>query len=299
VKSKQKKDIYARTTTIFRRHLKLAVFPHKANQYRPHLIRRYGIVAVFLLIIVVQASYNFTQARAVLGEKTDVTTNELLADTNNERAKHQLAPLVVNEKLSQAALLKAQDMIKQQYWAHTAPDGTTPWQWFKTVGYTYSYAGENLAKNFRTADAVTTAWMSSSEHKANILSTRYSQVGFAAVNGMLENKQTTLVVALYGSPAETLGMTVGLQEASIAPMDQPVKFVTRLGVAAQSMTPAAIGSIIILLITASVAVFAHMYREKLPKNLRSSWYRHHGLIKIGGMLSACLIIVFLYSGGQI
>ena len=254
---------------------------------------------MLLLIIAVQAGYNFTTTGTVLGEKTTVTNDELLVDTNNERAKHQLAPLKVDEKLSQAALLKGQDMLKKQYWAHTAPDGTTPWQWFSSVGYDYSYAGENLAKNFRTADAVTTAWMASSEHAANLLNSRYSQVGFAVVSGTLNDKPATLVVALYGAPAEVLGTTTGLQEASIAPVDQPVGFVTRFGMAVQSMTPVALGSIVILLIAAFVAVLAHVYRDKLPKKLRQSWYRHHGLVKVGGMLSACLVIVFLYSGGQI
>jgi hypothetical protein len=69
--------------------------------------------------------------------------------------------------------------------------------------------------------------------------------------------------------------------------------------ALQSVTPAALGSIVITIVVAGVAFIAHFYRKKLPKVLRQSWYRHHGIIKAGGMLSLCLIVVFLYSGGQI
>ena len=272
--------------------------PHKANQYRPHLIRRYGITTTLVVIILAQVGYNISTTGLVLGEKTTVTAEALLSDTNNERTKHQLKPLVVDDTLSRAAQLKADDMLRQQYWAHTAPDGTTPWQWFKNVGYSYSYAGENLAKNFRTADAVTTAWMASSEHQANILNKQYSQVGFAVAEGLLEGKATTLVVALYGAPKSAQVATLGATNSAPATY-QPVGVMTRLGMAVQSMTPAALGSIVLLLIIAFVALMAHAYRDKLPKHLRQSWYRHHGLMKMGGMMSLCLIVVFLYSGGQI
>lgn len=274
--------------------------PHKANQYRPHLIRRYGITAMLIVIILAQVGYNLSTTGTVLGEKTVVTTEALLTDTNSERAKHELQPLVLDDTLSKAAQLKAEDMLRQQYWAHTAPDGTTPWQWFKSVGYSYSFAGENLAKNFRTADAVTTAWMGSSEHQANILNAQYSQVGFAVAEGTLEGKPVTLVVALYGAPKSAQAATLGATAINSAPATNPsVGVMTRLGMAVQSMTPAALGSVVVMLIVALVAFMAHVYRNKLPKTLRQSWYRHHGLMKVGGMMSLCLIVVFLYSGGQI
>jgi uncharacterized protein YkwD len=300
VKSKQKTNTLQRVKKTFHRHLKLAFVPHKGNQYRPHLVRRYGIMTMLLLIIAIQAGYNFSTTGKVLGEKMTVSEATLLEDTNNERAKQQLAPLKIDAKLAQAAYLKGQDMLKQQYWAHNAPDGTTPWQWFKNVGYDYSYAGENLAKNFHTADAVTTAWMASAEHEANIMNIHYSQVGFAVVSGDMNDKPVTLVVALYGAPASNVASTASVQSTgSSAPINQSVGIVTRFGMAIQSMTPAVIGSVVVLLFAAFVAFMAHTYRDKLPKGLRQSWHRHHGLMKAGGMLSLCLIMVFLYSGGQI
>ena len=59
----------------------------------------------------------------------------------------------MNPKLNEAAQLKAQDMFRYNYWAHTSPRGVEPWKWLGDVGYTYSIAGENLAKNYPTAVA--------------------------------------------------------------------------------------------------------------------------------------------------
>lgn len=298
VKAKQTKKKLTRLKKSLHRHIKLTFVPHSANEYRPHLIRRHGLIAMLVLVIGLQVGYNFSTTGTVLGDTTGVSANDLLVRTNSEREKSGVGKLTVDPKLSQAAELKAQDMLKQQYWAHTAPNGATPWQWFEKAGYEYNYAGENLAKNFQSANAVVSAWLSSEEHRANVLGSQYSDVGFAVAKGTLAGKPTTLVVALYGSPAKP-GTLLGVQQASATPVDQPVGIVTRVGMAVQSMTPIMLGSFVLLLIAAFVAFTAHMYRNKLPKSLRNSWYRHHGLIKISGMVGICIIAVVLYSGGQI
>lgn len=280
-----------------RRHIALAFIPHKANQYRPRLIRRYGLVAVALVIAILHVGYNFSTTGTVLGEKALVTPDTLLASTNKTRVHRQLQPLQLDSKLSRAAFLKAQDMFEGQYWAHTAPDGVTPWQWFGDVDYNYAYAGENLAKNFRTSNAVLMAWMASPEHEANVVNQYYSDVGFAVVDGMLDGKNTTIIVALYGAPAN--GGVAGVQAAGAASEGRPMGVITQLGVAIQSMSPAVIGSVMLMLVVMGVALLAHFYRNKLPKQLYNSWYRHHGVAKASGVMVLCLIIIVLYSGGQI
>jgi amino acid transporter len=65
------------------------------------------------------------------------------------------------------------------------------------------------------------------------------------------------------------------------------------------MTPALLGSIVLVLLAAGVAFAAHAYRKKLPKPMRQSWRRHHGLYKALGMASFALILITLYGGGQI
>lgn len=298
MKAKQKKTLLKLKKKLHR-HLKLALIPHKANRYRPHLIRRYGLALLLGGIIILQLGYNALTTGTVLGTKTLVTSQGLLDHTNIERAKYKREPLALDDKLSEAAFLKAKDMFKQQYWAHTAPDGTTPWQWFEKVNYNHSYAGENLAKNFHADSTVAAAWMASIEHRENMLSEHYTQVGFATVDGVLDSKPTSIVVALYGAPASraaVAGVTTNrAAEASLA----STGILTQFGLGIQALSPAAIGALTAALIAGVVALGAHLYRARLPKKLLRSWYRHHGALKATGMVGICIVTVFLYSGGQI
>lgn len=280
----------------FARRAKLFLVPHRHNQYRPHAIRRYGLVLVLLAVVGLQAGYNAVTTGSVLGSEASVSITALLEETNAERERHGVPTLRVSDKLSQAAYLKASDMFHKQYWDHVSPDGTTPWEWLANVDYNYKYAGENLAKNFTTAATVTSAWMSSPGHKDNLLNKNYTEVGFAVVAGKLHDKPTTLVVAMYGAPATSPVAATG--ETTYAPAGS-IDVLTRLGLAVQSLTPAALGSIVILVLASVVALAAHFYRHKLPKNLRKSWYRHHGLAKAGGLMGVGVIILVLYGTGQI
>ena len=281
-------------------HLKLALVPHGANQYRPHLVRRQGLSLVILAVVVVQGAYGIFSSGTVLGAQQRISTGDLLVETNQQRQVNKLPVLALDERLSKAALLKAQDMFKQQYWAHTAPDGTTPWHWFGTVGYNYAYAGENLAKDFPSSGAVTTAWMSSAEHRANILSANYTQIGLAVVDGTLNAKPTTLVVALYGEPVSALaGVAAPTKPLVKAAAMQEVSLDSRLVAAAKSFTLPALLSLTILTIASAVATVAHFYRKKLPKHLRQSWYLHHGFYKTFGLISVAIMVISLYTGGQI
>lgn len=271
----------------------MVVVPHKANEFRPHLVRWYGIVAMIVIACIAVGSSQVTQG-SILGVEANITATDLLNDTNNERAKQGESALRYDEQLSSAAFLKAQDMFKKQYWAHTAPDGTTPWQWFGEAGYNYSYAGENLAKNFTTTRATVAAWMASAHHRENILNKNYTDVGFAVMDGKLDGKPTTLIVALYGAPASAVA---GATSTVSAPGDMSV--MARIGIALQTMSPAALGSLVLLMVGALVALVAHGYRKRLPVAVQRSWKYHHGLYKSVGLASFAVILVALYSGGQI
>ncbi len=294
--AKTKKPLKPPLHHTVKRRAKLLLVPHRHNQYQPHLVRGAGIAVVVLLVFAVQAFYNFSNSGSVLGDASSVTAEALLAQTNEVRARDGAPALKINAALSRAATLKANDMFANQYWAHTSPSGVTPWQWFKKVGYTYNYAGENLAKNFTTTEGVMMAWMNSSEHRQNILDKDYSDVGFAVVPGVIDNTQTKLVVALYAAPTTQAAIA---STAVLAAENTPGGPLSQLGTHLQSMSPAALGSIILLLLTALVAATAHMYRKKLPRPLLQSWYRHHGLYKAIGMVSLAILFIGLYGGGQI
>ena len=303
-KQKRKNSLQSKLRTHFRR----ALVPHKGNHYRPHLVRLHGITAVLVLAVFMQLAYGlFTSGRLeVLGRVSDISSAELLADTNTERVKDSLPSLKINDELSKAAFLKAQDMFANNYWAHTSPTGVTPWKWLGDSGYNYDVAGENLAKNYPTSQATVDAWMNSETHRANILNGKYQDIGFAVVDGMIDGRNTTLVVAYYGAPA-TVAAVEGASDATndaqvvyAAPIEQGIgNPLTYFGSAIQSMSPATLGGLTLLTLVGAVAVAAHHYRQKLPVAWRKSWKLHHGMYTLIGTVGLALVIVLATGGGQI
>lgn len=278
--------------------LMVTVVPHKKNGYRPHLIRHYGLVAIFFVVIGLQLGYNLAATGSVLGHGSSITVSELLQETNKIRIDQGVPPLGLSDKLSQAAYLKGQDMIKKQYWAHDSPDGVQPWRWFSDVGYNYDFAGENLAKNFASSQAVVVAWMSSPEHKANVIKNEYSDVGFAIVNGEIDQKPVTIVVALYGRAVEA---TINNSQTifSSAGADGKINILSQFGIAFQSITPTTSLGLMILAVAIGSSILAHKKRHNLAVKLKKSWYKHHGLYKSVGLAVFGLVLIFVYGGGQI
>lgn len=288
-----------------RHHAKKILVPHKENQYRPHLIRARGIIAVLLIAVLMQVAYSFTTTGKVnvLGQASNMKVGDLLAQTNKEREANNIADLTMNDLLSQAANLKAQDMFEAQYWAHTSPSGVQPWKWFGDVGYQYSYAGENLAKNYPTTQATVDAWMDSETHRENILNPHYTEVGFAIVDGTLENEHTTLIVAMYGAPAEAAAQTAGLTSGgaflvSSVSSDTSGPFGYFVA-AARSLSPVSLVILALLSTVALVGAITHHYRQKLPKKLRTSWRAHHGMYTFFGMIALGILVIIASGTGSI
>jgi len=288
------------------KHLKRAVVPHKGNHFRPHLIRLHGIVAVLVVAILMQVTYGFVSSGRleVLGRVSNISVTELVADTNSERVKSELPELTVSNELSAAAFLKAKDMFSNNYWAHTSPAGVTPWKWIGETNYNYNVAGENLAKNYPTASTTVSAWMNSPTHRANILNANYQDVGFAVVDGVLDGRDTTIVVAYYGAPVTVAAVEGANNIQSPTIYAAPVQGgfgnpLTYFGTALQSLSPATLGSLALLALVGAVAASAHHYRNKLPLTWRRSWKMHHGMYTLVGTVGLGLIIVFATGGGSI
>lgn len=180
------------------RHLFL---PHHTNNHKPRVLHHSSFVSYILLAIAVQLVFQILLVTKpqVLGLATDITADRVLTLVNDQRIQNGLSPVKIDSLLSQAAALKANDMFAKNYWAHFAPDGTSPWDFFNQVGYHYLYAGENLARDFATSDQVVSAWMNSPTHRSNILNGKYQEIGLAVVNGKLGSDETTLVVELFGT----------------------------------------------------------------------------------------------------
>jgi hypothetical protein len=190
--------------------------PTKGNGYKPYLLSKVAVVVYSFVLIFVNSFGGLIGLSEV--QASSITPGNVINLTNQERLGYGLNTLTTSSQLSAAALAKANDIFEKQYWDHFGPNGESPWQFIRAAGYDYVYAGENLAKGFRTAEGIHEAWMASPTHKANIISGNYKDIGVAVVEGELLGKQTTLVVQMFGNLTDEVhGVTQEPQE----PVEEP------------------------------------------------------------------------------
>lgn len=176
-------------------------FPHPSNNHRAKILHHKTLLLIISFFVF--GSFFFSSALNPFGNKikafAEVSVRELIQFTNQKRQDNGLPPLSENAALATAASNKADDMFSKDYWAHNSPDGTTPWIFIKQAGYDYVYAGENLARGFNSASDVVNAWMASPDHRTNLLSPNFKDVGFAVKQGKLNGENTMLVVEEFGN----------------------------------------------------------------------------------------------------
>lgn len=201
-----------------------SVYPHEHNNHRPWAIQIQGLIIFLVLILFSHVVLNLSSdSGKVLGFATNISDTEIINLTNLERNTQGLLALKPNSSLEKAAQFKAKDMIEDDYWAHFAPDGTSPWYWFGLVGYKYAWAGENLARDFATSSGVVSAWMASTAgHRENILNTNFTEIGIGVKNGNFQGEDSTIVVQLFGKPVVLAASQTG-SESSTVTNSQPAK----------------------------------------------------------------------------
>lgn len=154
-----------------------------------------GVLVVTKVAVVALVAFYAGPARL-----SDVTPGNIIKQTNIARSANNLTTLKTNMLLNKAAQAKASDMIRQQYFAHISPSKVTPWAFFKQAGYSYRYAGENLAIDFAESEEIIQAWLASPSHRRNLLSSRYTEIGVAVASGKINGVQSLLVVQMFGAP---------------------------------------------------------------------------------------------------
>lgn len=153
--------------------------------------------------------YRTTQYQLVNGERvdvsseyTDVTVNRLLYDAeyedllpaarqnrdtyrayieevlrivNGYRAAEGIAPLTLNEDLTEMSCVRAEEMA----WSgnHNHPGNRRFKALFEAAGFESGLAGENLGWGYDTPQAVCEAWKNSPGHYENIMNPGFTQIG--------------------------------------------------------------------------------------------------------------------------
>lgn len=181
------------------------VFPRESNNYRSVILKNSSLLFMSAMFLIIQFFVSFAQTPKlnILGYASQISPSEIIRLSNEKRIENGEGILTENPLLSQAALAKGTHMLQNNYWAHVAPDGTTPWYFFDEVDYQYQFAGENLARDFSNPASAVEAWMASASHRDNLLSSRYDEIGVAVVEGDLNGVDTTIIVQLFGKKASS------------------------------------------------------------------------------------------------
>lgn len=106
---------------------------------------------------------------------TSSAAQAVLAEVNAARTKNGLSALTLDANMNRAAAVRAAELA--QSFSHTRPNGSRGLTALNEAGVSYRTAGENIASGQQSAQAVVSAWMNSSGHRANILSSLFGRMG--------------------------------------------------------------------------------------------------------------------------
>lgn len=113
---------------------------------------------------------------------------EMLELVNQERARVGVAPLVIDERLSMSAQMKADDMDSNNYFDHIDANNKHGYEYvFDMTGLDCSYAGENIYKYAHgTSQRAFNWWKNSKPHYEAMKNPKYTHTGFGVAGP--ENK---------------------------------------------------------------------------------------------------------------
>jgi uncharacterized protein YkwD len=164
-----------------------------------------GIVAAAIAIAPASATPSGSRTRVQL----TALESGVLQELNQIRVAHHLVPLKLSATLTAAADQHTQEMVAKGYFAHESANGSSFWKrvqrYYPSTRYGYWSVGENLLWSSPDVDPhrALDLWMSSPEHRANILTARWREIGVAAVHaqavpGAFEGLDVTVITTDFG-----------------------------------------------------------------------------------------------------
>jgi uncharacterized protein YkwD len=133
----------------------------------------------------------------------------VLAEVNTLRARHKLAPLRLNDRLTAAADAHSEAMARRGFFAHESVDGSPFWKrvrrFYADRGFGYWSVGENLLWSSPSIDARSALqmWLDSPPHRKNLLKPEWREIGLSALHvpsapGAFKGLEVTIVTADFG-----------------------------------------------------------------------------------------------------
>jgi uncharacterized protein YkwD len=172
------------------------------SHLRPSRLRLLAFaVAVFVLVPAAAASACAGAASSpAAGGQYQRAVRCLL---NAERSRAGLAPLAGDRALARAARRFSRAMVRQRFFDHVSPSGSTATQRVRAAGYSGVTVGETIGWGVgtqATPAAIVQAWMGSPPHRTIIMDARFGAVGLGIAPGSPSGiGESATVTANFGS----------------------------------------------------------------------------------------------------
>jgi len=168
-----------------------------------------GTIVVALLVALIAVPAAFAQHGAARQTRLQTLDLGVLVQLNAIRAAHGLAPLKLNPVLATAARGHSSEMLADGYFAHDSVGGVPFWKRLTTYSNSAPHGswsvGENLLWSSPEVGAVKALqlWMASPEHRHNILTARWREIGIAAIHvdsapGTYGGRAVTVITTDFG-----------------------------------------------------------------------------------------------------
>lgn len=121
---------------------------------------------------------------------------------NEERQDQGLPAYTTDSRLRSASLVHATDLACNDFFSHTGSDDSSPSERVSAQGYSWSSVGENIyagSGSYGSPSSAFQGWMDSPGHRANILSSSFTQIGVGYVY-FADSQYRNYYVTVFASP---------------------------------------------------------------------------------------------------
>lgn len=102
---------------------------------------------------------------------------QVVRHVNRQRALNGVRPVELDDRLTAAAQKHTDDMAKREYFDHKSPDGRGVSDRVRAEGYSWRVVAENIGGGISSPVALVNSWMTSPEHRDNMLGEDVVEIG--------------------------------------------------------------------------------------------------------------------------
>ena len=173
----------------------------------PRRACRFLALAALVLAVAVPLAASAGATAVPRSNSMQALQADLVVRINDFRRAHGLVPFRLSSQLSVAARRHSSEMAARGYFSHNSGDGS---RFDRRIARFYPITrywsvGENLLWSSPDIDAAGALrmWLNSPEHRANLLTARWRELGIAAVHsisapGMYGGREVTIVTTDFG-----------------------------------------------------------------------------------------------------